>query len=115
MGIWKSKYNIEDEIAKLTFELNTIEETKEVVKSGWWEKTRNVLIDKIIVLDREIVSLSVDPIKNKDAITGKYSLRTATKGLLNAIETTLDAELEIRNKLERLKETAYQAELNRLS
>jgi len=113
MRIFESKYKIDNEIAKLQEEFFTIQETKEVVKSPWWVKTRGVLIDKMIVLDKEIVSLSVDVIRNADAIRGKYSLRTAIKGLLNVIETTLKAEEEITKKLKQLKEVAERAELMR--
>lgn len=113
MGIFKQKYSIEDEIAKLYDEFSTIQETKEMVKTAWWIKVRNVMLDKMIVYDREIISLSADPIKNADAMRNKHSMRMAIKGLLGIVETTLDAEKEIADKLEKLKEVAGKAELMR--
>lgn len=107
------KYSIDDEIAKLYDELATINETKQMVNTSWWVKVRNTMLDKIIVLDKEIISLASDTVKNGDAIRIKHSLRMAIKGLLSVVETTLDAEEEITKKLEKLEEVAKRSELMR--
>lgn len=113
MSIFGNKYYIEREIALLHEELRTIEQTKEVVKSEWWGKMRDLLIGKIINCDTSIVKLSANIEKNKEEIRNKHSLRTAYRGLITGVETTLDAENAVRDKLKQLEETSRLAELNK--
>ena len=111
MSIFNRKYNIQDEIDKLHLELRTIDGTKEFVKTDMWIRLRGMLLAKIMTYDTNIVHLSCDVDKHGKEIEGKYALRSACKGLVEGIETTLNSEEAIREKLKQLEEIAQEADL----
>ena len=113
MGLWKSKYNIHEDIALLHKELETISEVKEFVQTKMWIRICDMMIAKIKNYDNSIVTLSANPEKNKEEIKSKHSLRTACKGLIGGIETTLKSEAEIIKRINKLEGKLQLSELTR--
>ncbi len=111
MSIFGSRYKIKNELAILHEELRTINGLKEFVKHPVWVKLRGMMLDKIITFDTSIVTLSSNVEKNKEEIQHKHSLRSAVKGLVEGIETTLNAENEVLNKIKKLEQATVTAEL----
>lgn len=112
MSIFNRRYDIDKELAILYEELRTISELKEFVQHPTWIKLRGMMLDKMIAYGDSIVSLSSDVEKNKEEIRHKSSLRTACKGLIEGIETTLNAENEIKQKILKLEEATMIADRN---
>lgn len=111
MSIFNRKYDIKKEIATLHEELRTIEGLKDFVKNPVWLSLREMMIDKMITYSDSIITLSANVAKNKDEIQHKHSLRFACKGLIEGVETTLEAESEIKEKIRKLEQATVLAEL----
>lgn len=111
MSIFNRKYDIKNELATLYGELRTIDGLKEFVTNPVWIQLRGTMVDKMITYGDSIITLSANVTKNKEEIQHKHSLRTACKGLIEIIETTLDAELEVKNKIQKLEQATVLAEL----
>lgn len=111
MSIFNRKYDIKGELATLNAELRTIEGLKEFVQQPMWISLRDMMLDKIITYDSSIITLSSNIDKNKIEIQHKHSLRTACKGLIEGVEMTLNAELEVTSKIKKLRQATIEAEL----
>ncbi|MCK4783468.1 MAG: hypothetical protein KAV87_06935 [Desulfobacteraceae bacterium] len=111
--VFGRKYNIADEITALYSHLEQIDGVKAMVQAPeGWELIKSGMMGVVSGYDVSVQELSNDPEKNKTAIIGKIAMRSALMGFVGCVDKLLETEIQLRENLQKLNETAGKAGLS---
>lgn len=108
--LFKPKFDVVKELKKLHQELRAIEELKSLSNTKGWKQLKGWVIDRVVIYDQGIVTLSGDVDKNKKEIEHKKAFRDALLWMINQIDFKLNAELGVHRRIKYLAETAHDLE-----
>ena len=106
MSLFGSKFNLESELESSWEELRTVGIVK---NDAAWLRFRELLLTWIVGYDMDLIELTGDSKAVQQERHDKQQLRFIVKRLLNSLETTLNQEAAVREritKLETIREVA---------
>jgi hypothetical protein len=106
-SLFKPKFNVVDELNRLSGELRIIGELKSIAQSKGWGHLKRWVIDKVVQYDQSIVTLCSDVEKNYKEIEHKRCFRDSLLWFVGQLDDKIKAEPEIQQRMKYFAETAH--------